>query len=55
MHKQLFKWINSIFSDDKSTYIGLSQLREKEKPQEPIQKSTKQKEVKLSDLMRGTS
>ena len=53
MQEPVFKWISAIFNDSDKTYVGLSQLRD-DKTQVKMPKTpSKEKNLKISDLMRG--
>jgi hypothetical protein len=54
MQEPVFKWISAIFSEPEKTYIGLSQLREKKNTVKTVKKPAKEKDLKISDLMRGS-
>ncbi|MFA6988739.1 MAG: hypothetical protein WC197_01605 [Candidatus Gastranaerophilaceae bacterium] len=49
----MFKWISALFSEPEKTYVGLTQLRERKMPIKTSQKPPKEKNLKISDLMRG--
>ena len=53
MQEPVFKWISAFFSEPEKTYVGLSQLREKKIPVKTSKKPPNEKNLKISDLMRG--